>query len=210
MGLSPAVRAAALGAVAAVIAGVFYTTGMLGPRDAAPAPQAAALPQAEAPVATTPAPVTETPAGTAATETQPETPPAEAQPEAPVAETTAEAPTEEAQPETPLDQPAAAPQETAAALDPEPAAQVPAPQAEAAPLSAPRFDVVRAAPDGMIVIAGQSAPGSLVTVLLDGSDLDSVSADAGGEFVAILALTPSDRARVLTLRATLGDQTALS
>jgi len=37
-----------------------------------------------------------------------------------------------------------------------------------------------------------------------------VTADASGEFVAILALTPSTLARVLTLRATQDDRTALS
>ncbi len=276
LGLSPAGGIAALGAVAAVIAGVFYATGTLGPRGVAPAPQDAALPQAVAPATPAPQLVAEAPVATPVT-----TPVAEAQTEAPATETTAAAPTEEAPRETPVEQaavpaptgapvaetqteapvadttaaptdetqaeapvvdtaaaptdetqaetpaaqpaaeasveektaeavPAAAPKETAALSRPEPAAADPLPQVDAAPLPAPRFDVVRAAPDGMTVVAGQSAPGSTVTVLLDGSDLDTVTADAGGEFVAILSLTPSTLARVLTLRATQDDRTALS
>ncbi|TNF59264.1 MAG: LysM peptidoglycan-binding domain-containing protein [Rhodobacteraceae bacterium] len=62
----------------------------------------------------------------------------------------------------------------------------------------------------MTVIAGQAAPGSLVTVLIDGADVQTETADGRGEFVALLSLPPSEAARVLTLRATLGEQSALS
>ncbi len=78
------------------------------------------------------------------------------------------------------------------------------------PLTAPRFDVVRASPDGTIVIAGQSAPGSTVQILVDGDVADTQSASGQGEFAGVLLLPPSTQARVLTLVAMLGDRRALS
>ncbi|MEL6643932.1 MAG: LysM peptidoglycan-binding domain-containing protein [Pseudomonadota bacterium] len=67
---------------------------------------------------------------------------------------------------------------------------------------APTFDVVRVAPDGNTLIAGQAAPGSTVTIEVDGEDVGSAEADAQGDFVAMLDVDAADDARAVTLRAT--------
>ena len=70
---------------------------------------------------------------------------------------------------------------------------------------APSFDVVRVAPDGNTIIAGQAEPNSTVTVEVDGEDAGTAETDAQGGFVALLDIAPSDAPRALTLRATDGD-----
>ncbi len=64
---------------------------------------------------------------------------------------------------------------------------------------APKFDVVRVAPDGSSVIAGLAQPGEEVTILLDGKEVARATADAQGNFVSLLTVPPSDTARVVTL-----------
>lgn len=73
--------------------------------------------------------------------------------------------------------------------------------AEAAEVA--RFDVLRVTPEGGLTLAGKAAPGARVEVLLDGAPLDTVSADANGDFV-LLATTvaPSAAARVLSVKVT--------
>jgi nucleoid-associated protein YgaU len=79
-----------------------------------------------------------------------------------------------------------------------PAPSAPPPQAAAPPgavtapepsSSAPRFDVVRVAPDGSAVIAGRAAPGTEVTVLDGTREIGRVTADRNGEWV----LTPKEK-----------------
>ncbi|MEM9477284.1 MAG: Ig-like domain-containing protein [Pseudomonadota bacterium] len=70
---------------------------------------------------------------------------------------------------------------------------------------APSFDVVRVAPDGNTIIAGQAEPNSTVMVEVDGEDAGTAETDAQGGFVALLDIAPSDAPRALTLRATDGD-----
>ncbi|MEP3333448.1 LysM peptidoglycan-binding domain-containing protein [Sedimentitalea sp.] len=77
-------------------------------------------------------------------------------------------------------------------------------------LAAPVFDVVRVDPDGNTVIAGSAAPGSRVVILMDEDELEAPEAGADGEFVSLLSLPLSDAPRVLTLRAELGGQSAIS
>ena len=66
-----------------------------------------------------------------------------------------------------------------------------------------RFDVVRVDPMGGAVIAGFAAPGASVTLTLDGAPVETVPADAAGQFAAILALPPSEAPRILGLQAQL-------
>lgn len=84
-----------------------------------------------------------------------------------------------------------------------PAAAAAAPPEAPAPTEVARFDVLRVTPEGGLTLAGKAAPGARVEVLLDGAPLDTVSADANGDFV-LLATTvaPSAAARVLSVKVT--------
>ncbi|QBF33263.1 peptidoglycan-binding protein LysM [Thalassococcus sp. S3] len=158
-----------------------------------------------------PAPATDTPARPA---------PAPAAP--PTEETTAAAPppaepaapatdTETAIPEPEASEPAASRETVQADPAPPESADTAPPQEQAQDaLAAPSFDVVRADPDGTTLVAGQSAPGSTVSILLDNQKQEELTADANGTFVAFLSLPVSSTPRVLTLRAALDGQTALS
>lgn len=81
------------------------------------------------------------------------------------------------------------------------ATAVPAPSAEPAPpvAEAPRFDVVRVAPDGSALVAGTAAPGAEVTVYADAAPLAAATADADGNFVAMFKAEPSAAPQALTL-----------
>jgi nucleoid-associated protein YgaU len=72
----------------------------------------------------------------------------------------------------------------------------PEPVARPAP---PSIDEVRFEADGLTIVAGRATPGSKVSILLDGSENTSVTADSGGAFAAITILPESAKARVLTL-----------
>ncbi|QQO17945.1 LysM peptidoglycan-binding domain-containing protein [Bradyrhizobium diazoefficiens] len=79
----------------------------------------------------------------------------------------------------------------------------PAPAADAGP----RFDVARVDDHGeAAVIAGQAAPGATVELLRDGKPLDSVVADASGQFVMTPPKLPAGSYE-LTLRAKAPDGT---
>ncbi len=80
-----------------------------------------------------------------------------------------------------------------------------APAAEPATPFSPRFDLVRVDAAGSALIAGQAASLAEVTLALDGEPVETVMADAAGQFVAMLALAPSERPRLLSLRAVLPD-----
>lgn len=82
-------------------------------------------------------------------------------------------------------------------------AKPPAPVADAGP----RFDVARVDDHGeAAVIAGQAAPGARVELLRDGKPLDSVVADASGQFVMTPPKLPAGSYE-LTLRAKAPDGT---
>ncbi|MEX1107829.1 MAG: hypothetical protein WEC00_02850, partial [Dongiaceae bacterium] len=49
----------------------------------------------------------------------------------------------------------------------------------------PSFDIVRVTPDGMLVAAGRAAPGSVVTLRVNGEVFDTVEADERGEWVML-------------------------
>lgn len=85
-----------------------------------------------------------------------------------------------------------------------PAAEAPAaetPAAEAAP-PLPRFDMVRAEPDGSVVVAGRAEPGAEVVIALNGAEAGRVRADGSGQFAAFLSLPPGTDPNVLTLSMT--------
>ena len=70
--------------------------------------------------------------------------------------------------------------------------------------------MVRVEADGNALVAGKAEPGSTVTIYMDGSKLDSVTADRSGKFVAFLTLGTSETPRVLSLEMTAGDQVIAS
>lgn len=168
-----------LGAIVVGLVALGGVAWLLSPREAeAPAPQTLAkVPVESAPqspvVAATPAPD-----AAPETSTAPDTPtaPAEA-PAAPV-----EAP-QQAQTDTP-------PPET-----PTPAPEAPV----AAEPVTPSFDVVRVAPDGAALVAGQAEPGAEVTVRLGATEAAKAVADARGQFVAQFDVAPGDAPQAMSL-----------
>ncbi|MFM2356502.1 MAG: hypothetical protein RLZZ528_2238 [Pseudomonadota bacterium] len=104
---------------------------------------------------------------------------------------------------------AAAEAEPAPAAEPEPVAEAaPAePAEETTEAAAPAFDTVRAEGDGSVVLAGTAEPGASVTVMVDGAEAGSATADASGKFAAFLSLGASDAPRVLSLSSKSPDGT---
>ncbi len=80
----------------------------------------------------------------------------------------------------------------AALAEPEPEAAPPGPEA-------PVFTLVRAETDGLTLVAGRAAPGSTVTVQVDGAEAARTQAGGDGQFAAFLDLPPSAEPRILTL-----------
>ncbi|WP_216595393.1 LysM peptidoglycan-binding domain-containing protein [Aestuariivita boseongensis] len=221
LGLGAAGGAAAGAAAVAAVIAVLYATGVLAPGDdpvaepaavIQPEPQPAPIADSTAPTegstaepAMTPSEATET---TAETSPAPEPAPTAAEDSATTEETTT-APAPSATASTPDTEPTstepasvpAAPAADAAPQTDEVATAPATPDTPVAPspLPAPRFDVVRASPDGTTVIAGEAAPGSTVQILVDGEIADTQTASAQGEFVSLLTLPSSTQARVLSL-----------
>ena len=71
--------------------------------------------------------------------------------------------------------------------------------AEPAPPAPPTFDVVRVEPDGSATIAGYAAPGSTVSLRVDGGEVITAPADASGNFVVLFTLPASQGPRLLSL-----------
>ncbi len=69
----------------------------------------------------------------------------------------------------------------------------------------PAFDEVRRDPDGMTVIAGRAAPGSVVMVLKDGKEVARATADGAGKFATLAMIPPDGEGHVLTLMGQDGD-----
>ncbi len=74
-----------------------------------------------------------------------------------------------------------------------------APAEEAPPGIAPSFDIVRVEPDGSTLVAGRGAPGSSVTIEVDGEAVGAFETDAGGSFVAMLDLGAAEAPRAMRL-----------
>lgn len=87
-------------------------------------------------------------------------------------------------------------------------APAPAPtEVAAAPAPAPSFDVIRVAPDGSAVVAGQVAPGAKVSLLVDGIEIAAPAPDASGKFVALFTLPAAGAGRLMTMIVTQPDGT---
>jgi nucleoid-associated protein YgaU len=121
--------------------------------------------------------------------------------EAPVVAEAGEAGAVEVEPQAPVEAEAA----EASAAEAEAAG---APEPVAAP-EPPRFDLVRVDATGGAVIAGRAPAEASVVLVLDGAMVETVTADAGGQFAAILSLEPSDAPRILGLRAVMPDGTEI-
>ncbi|WP_242650978.1 LysM peptidoglycan-binding domain-containing protein [Yoonia tamlensis] len=91
---------------------------------------------------------------------------------------------------------AAQAQDTIATVAPEPAEPAAPPTTVG-----PQFDTFRVDPDGGIVIAGRAEPGQVVAIMLGGEELDRVTADAAGNFVALPVAGASQTPRSLLLIA---------
>lgn len=116
---------------------------------------------------------------------------------APPETATAEADTAEQQSAAATPDPAAD-----AAPEPEPVADEPAAQPAQ---DAPRLDVVRLAGDGLAVVAGNAAPGSDVTIVVDGAPSTTVTASADGSFAGVVDIGASDAPRVIGLQTETAD-----
>jgi nucleoid-associated protein YgaU len=93
--------------------------------------------------------------------------------------------------------------------DPLPADPMPADTARTPDHDAPMLEVVRVDAAGQAVIAGRTTPDADVRLALDGAALVTSMADADGNFVAMMALGPSDNPRILSLAALLPDGTVV-
>jgi hypothetical protein len=74
---------------------------------------------------------------------------------------------------------------TAAPVSPRHVAPLPAAPSPAPSLAAPKFDIVRVAPDGSTVIAGRAAPGSSVIVRDGTREIGRAQANADGAWVLV-------------------------
>ncbi len=95
--------------------------------------------------------------------------------------------------------------ETAPATPPDIAADP-----DAAPdLMAPRFDLVRVDAAGGALIAGQAQGNMDLRLRLDGQEIHLASTDAGGDFVAMFDIPPSELPRILSLEMLMEDGSVL-
>lgn len=67
------------------------------------------------------------------------------------------------------------------------------------PKIAPSIDEVRMEADGLAVIAGRAAPGSRVSVIVDGEENTEVTTDPSGSFAAVTVITTKTEAQELTI-----------
>lgn len=84
-----------------------------------------------------------------------------------------------------------------------PAAQ---PVQEAETTLAPSFDVVRVAPDGQAMIAGQAEPGATVSIRLDSDVVAEAQAGNDGSFASLVMLDADTEPRVMSLSSDQGAQ----
>ena len=90
------------------------------------------------------------------------------------------------------------------------AAVAPAEALVAALPPAPSIDLARIEKDGTALVAGQSAPGSVISLMVNGAEVASATADGNGKFVALFSLEPGGAGRLLTLQATTPDGQVVS
>lgn len=166
--------------------------------EAAPV-ETAALP-AEVATPATPAEDTANPSADAPSESPVETEEPETA-EAPASTDAEETPQTATDPEA---EPAQDPEATQTVEAPETPAPAPEAPVVAGPV-APSFDVVRVAPDGAALVAGQAEPGAEVTVRLGATAAAKTIADARGQFVAQFDVAPGEAPQAMSLSSK-GDQ----
>ncbi|WP_420398067.1 LysM peptidoglycan-binding domain-containing protein [Nioella sp.] len=110
--------------------------------------------------------------------------------------------------------PVAAPDPDVSDPDVEVAVETPSPATPAEPdilpdLIAPRFDLVRVDAAGGALIAGQAESNAELRLLLDGQEIHLASSDAGGDFVAMFDIPPSELPRILSLEMLMEDGSVL-
>ena len=81
-----------------------------------------------------------------------------------------------------------------ASKSPEPAKAKPETE-EQAPETPPSIDEVRVEADGLTIIAGRAAPGSMILIMIDGVENARTTADSEGGFDAITIIVPTTTAR---------------
>lgn len=88
-----------------------------------------------------------------------------------------------------------------AALPPQDLDQTPSPsEVAAAPVAgAPSFDLIRVEADRSAVIAGNAAPGQKIRILMGTDQIETVTADAQGNFVALTQLPDSTEPQAVRL-----------
>lgn len=120
------------------------------------------------------------------------------------AASTAQAPSPSSTTETAATQEAAttptADEATVATAAEEPAADTPV-EEPAFTLAAPKLELARFETDGSGLVAGAAQPGVEIDVLLDGTVIQNLTVEEGGEFAAFVTLEPSDQPRVISLVA---------
>ncbi|PTE22005.1 peptigoglycan-binding protein LysM [Cereibacter changlensis JA139] len=176
-------RAALLAGGAACAGGVAYVGWSLS-RPAAPPPTAIAAVQPAPPPVKTPAkpdPI----ALPAPVAKKPEPPP----PPGPASRTAAA-------------EPAAAPPKPSDLKAPPPKLLIDHPE--------PAFDVVRVETDGSALVAGRAVRGATVTVLVDGAEIQTTTADPGGRFAVLFDMAPDGKPHRVTLRMALADGSQLA
>lgn len=110
--------------------------------------------------------------------------------------------------------PVAVPDPDVSDPDVEVAVETPSPATPAEPeilpdLIAPRFDLVRVDAAGGALIAGQAESNAELRLLLDGQEIHLASSDAGGDFVAMFDIPPSELPRILSLEMLMVDGSVL-
>lgn len=75
---------------------------------------------------------------------------------------------------------------------------------------APAFDEVRREEDGMTVIAGRGLPGALISILQNGVEIGTSTADGSGKFATLAMIPPDGKGHILTLSQKLGDVEQIS
>lgn len=88
----------------------------------------------------------------------------------------------------------------------------PAPASTSSAAARPTFDIVRAEPDGSVIMAGRAEPGWTVSVQSGGKEIGSVAADENGEWIVqpTERLAKGEYSLELSAQAPKGDRTLFS
>ncbi|APG47350.1 LysM peptidoglycan-binding domain-containing protein [Phaeobacter porticola] len=74
---------------------------------------------------------------------------------------------------------------------------------DVAGFSAPQMDLARFEMDGSGMVAGRAAPGSVLSLMLDGTVIETLTVPPDGAFVLFTSVAPSDQPQVISLEAAL-------